>query len=84
MPPHNSHQKGIDVDFRPMRTQGSGAVTWRDNAYSRDRTRAFIQDILASGNVSHIFFNDPVLIAEFPEVRHLSGHDNHLHVRYNS
>ena len=29
-----------------------------------------------------IFFNDPVLIKEFSVVKELSGHHNHLHVKF--
>ena len=80
---HASHQKGVDYDIRPIRTDGKAEpVTIYSSKYSRSRTRALIKVILATGNVKMIFFNDPVLIQEFPKVHHWAGHDNHLHVRY--
>lgn len=83
MPPSVSHRQGRDVDIRPIRTDGSGAsVTIHDNSYSHARTRALIQDLLATGNVTNIFFNDEALTNEFAVVSDAPGHDDHLHVRY--
>lgn len=84
--PHASHQKGIDIDIRPVRNDGKeGTTSINDSTYSRDKTRELINDILATGDVKIIYFNDPVLIEEFkPKVKKWDGHEDHLHVRYNS
>jgi peptidoglycan hydrolase-like protein with peptidoglycan-binding domain len=85
MPPHRSHQLGVDVDIRPIRNDGKAQplnIQTSPNDYSQDWTRTLIREILATGNVDFILFNDSVLIGEFREVRYSSGHYDHLHVRY--
>jgi peptidoglycan hydrolase-like protein with peptidoglycan-binding domain len=83
---HESHERGLDVDVRPMRIakdQCRWGVNWRAAAYDRAATRDLIRAIRATapGHVKLIWFNDPVLIRE-GLVRSHSGHDDHLHIRY--
>lgn len=85
IPDHSSHELGLDVDLRPIRTDGGQCnytTTWQSSTYSRSRTRELIRDLIDGGNVKYIFFNDPTLINEFPQVIYVSNHDDHLHVRY--
>ncbi len=83
---HESHERGLDVDVRPMRNakdQCRTGVSYRSSAYDRAATRDLIKAIraTANGHVKLIFFNDPVLIRE-GLVRWHTGHDDHLHIRY--
>ncbi len=83
---HASHEDGLDVDLRPVRTdsgQCSSGCQWNWSCYDRSGTRKLIQSIYnkAPGHVKVIWFNDPTLINE-GLVQPLSNHDNHLHVRY--
>ena len=80
MPPHRSHQDGLDVDLRPVRSDGREApTTWRDPAYSRAATQRLVDLLLGNRvlGVQRILFNDPAVTG----VRAYLGHDDHLHVR---
>jgi RHS repeat-associated protein len=83
---HHLHQTGTDIDIRPIRNDGREEhVKWTDREYSRDLTRELVRTIVArSGpDIQRIYFNDPVLQAEFPGVvKEQSGHDDHLHIRF--
>jgi peptidoglycan hydrolase-like protein with peptidoglycan-binding domain len=86
IPGHDSHEHGLDVDVRPMRTdkrQCSWGGSYRLSTYDRAATRDLIRAVRATapGHVRLIWFNDPVLIAEGLTRWH-SGHDDHLHIRY--
>ncbi|MGK7929647.1 MAG: penicillin-insensitive murein endopeptidase [Spirulina sp.] len=81
VPPHKSHQKGLDIDFRPLRKDGARvAVTFKSASYSRSRTQELVNTILTNPvlSVELIFFND----RKVKGVQHWPGHDNHLHVRF--
>lgn len=81
MRPHSSHQRGVDVDFRLLRTDGARVgVRYQDRAYSRSRTQALINTIRANRvlPVERILFNDPHVTGVQP----WQGHDDHLHVRF--
>lgn len=83
---HMSHEVGLDVDLRPIRTdraQCSWGVNYRWSTYDRAATRDLVNAIRANapGHVKLIYFNDPVLIRE-GLVRWYAGHDDHLHIRY--
>ena len=83
---HQSHERGLDVDIRPMRKnkdQCRWGVNYRWSTYDRAATRDLIKAIRATapGHVKLIYFNDPVLIRE-GLTRYYSGHDDHLHIRY--
>ncbi len=76
-PPHQSHQRGTDIDIRPLRNDGQPLqVTIHDVAYSQDYTRLLVESLLAHQNVKKILFNDK----QISGVTYYSGHDNHLHV----
>lgn len=84
---HGSHELGLDVDIRPIRTdsgQCSSPQSWNVAGYDRAGTQAMIDAIIdtAPGHVSVIFFNDPQLNGYRGLVRPLEGHDNHLHIKY--
>lgn len=83
---HESHERGLDVDVRPMRrdeNQCGWGVNFRSSAYDRAATRDLIKAIRAAapGHVKLVYFNDPVLIREGLS-RYHAGHDDHVHVRY--
>jgi peptidoglycan hydrolase-like protein with peptidoglycan-binding domain len=83
---HESHERGLDVDVRPMRQakdQCRWGGSWRASTYDRAATRDLVRAIRATakGHIKIIFFNDPVLIRE-GLVTWYSGHDDHLHIRY--
>jgi peptidoglycan hydrolase-like protein with peptidoglycan-binding domain len=81
LPPHASHQCGVDVDILPIRNDGREArVTYHDAVYSRELTQELVRAIRANGvlRVQYIFFNDRAVTGVSEE----SGHDNHLHVRF--
>lgn len=83
---HDTHENGLDVDVRTMRTakdQCTQRGNWRWSTYDRAATRDLIKAIRATavGHVKLIYFNDPVLIREGLVTWH-TGHDDHLHIRY--
>lgn len=81
VPPHKSHQTGLDVDFRLLRTDGAKVgITFRDPSYSRTRTQELVNTILRNGilRVELILCNDNKL----ENVQPWPGHDDHLHVRF--
>ncbi len=81
MPPHQSHQLGVDVDIRPMRTDGQNlAVTINDGAYDRATTTDLISLWWQMAPVQLILFNDPTVVAANLS-RPFPGHGNHFHVR---
>lgn len=78
---HASHQRGVDVDIRPvMRDNKTGPVKYQDADYSRELTQEWIDILHANGvlAVKFIFFNDSAVanVSQWP------NHDNHLHVRF--
>ena len=86
IPGHMSHERGLDVDLRPMRRandQCTWGTRWTFSTYDRTATRALIKRIraLAPGHIKVIYFNDPTLIRE-GLTRWYSGHDDHIHVRF--
>lgn len=86
IPGHVSHERGLDIDVRPMRRandQCTWGSRWTFSTYDRTATRALIKKFraLAPGHIKLIYFNDPVLIRE-GLTRWYSGHDDHIHVRF--
>jgi len=78
---HESHQKGIDVDVRPMRNDNRDLETEVDSpTYSHELTKQLIELFQNQGalKVDWVFFNDPAI----PGVKHEFGHSNHFHVRF--
>jgi hypothetical protein len=79
MRPHSSHQRGVDVDFRPLRKDKRQLPTNIHSAdYSRSLTEKLISAIRDDVNLDLILFNDP----DIPGIKYWSGHDNHIHVRF--
>ena len=73
------HERGLDVDLRPLRMDGRHEpVTIREAAYSRERTRALAAELSRQLALELIFFND----LRIQGVRRAAGHDNHLHLRF--
>ena len=86
IPGHVSHERGLDVDVRPLRKandQCTWGSRWSYTTYDRTATRAMIKKFraLAPGHIKVIYFNDPVLIREGLTTWY-SGHDDHIHVRF--
>jgi len=87
IPGHVTHQRGLDVDVRPLRKANDqcsiAGTRWSSTAYDRSATRAMILKFraLAPGHLKLIYFNDPVLIRE-GLTRWYGGHDDHVHVRF--
>jgi hypothetical protein len=86
IPGHETHQRGLDADIRPLRKandQCTARTRWTYGAYDRSATRALVKAIraLTPGHVKLIYFNDPVLISEGLTTWH-TGHDDHLHIRF--
>lgn len=78
---HTSHQKGLDIDIRPLRLDGKEArCDIRESTYSRVRTQKLVDILRRDPNLSMILFNDTQILG----VQKANGHDNHLHVRYKS
>jgi len=81
MPPHKSHRVGLDVDVRPMRTDGANEpVTITDTEYDRAMTTALITQWWKKAPVQSLFFNDPTVIATGLS-QFVNGHHHHFHVR---
>ena len=86
IPGHQTHERGLDIDVRPIRDnedQCTWGTNWRFSSYDRAATRALVKIIRATapGHVKLIYFNDPVLINE-GLTKWFAGHDDHLHIRY--
>jgi hypothetical protein len=80
-PPHKSHRLGVDVDVRPMRSDGiNEPVTITDPEYDRALTTALITLWWQKAPVQNVFFNDPTVIATGLS-QFVNGHHNHFHVR---
>lgn len=81
MAPHDSHTRGVDVDVRPLREDGSGGpVTIHDQEYSREKTQRLVELVSEDPNLKSILFND----TKIHGVKSWVGHDNHLHMRFKS
>jgi hypothetical protein len=81
MPPHKSHQLGVDVDVRPMRKDGENApVTITDSQFDRELTTELIKLWWRLGPTQAVFFNDQSVI-DAGLSRFVNGHHNHFHVR---
>lgn len=79
MAPHGSHKRGVDVDIRPIRTDGRRVpCTITDPNYSHEKTKLLVEALHALPNLKLILFND----SKMKGVRFYEGHHNHLHVRF--
>lgn len=83
---HETHMKGIEMDFRPVRKDkmvGQAArCSYRDKAiYDQAATIKLVNLFLQHPLVKLIYFNDDELRAVCgPRVRSWPKHDDHLHV----
>lgn len=76
MAPHSSHQRGVDVDIIPQRTDGrEDGVTIYQGAYSRYYTQVLIDRFRAQISTRVILFND----SRVRGVQYWAGHHNHFH-----
>jgi peptidoglycan hydrolase-like protein with peptidoglycan-binding domain len=81
-PPHRAHQRGLEVDLRPVTNNGrEEASNFRAMNYSHELTKELVQLIRGQFPDVRIFFNDPRLI-DSGLTAFLAGHDDHLHVRF--
>jgi peptidoglycan hydrolase-like protein with peptidoglycan-binding domain len=81
-PPHASHRKGIDADFRPIRKDNRmDPISVGEVEYDSIRTEEFVKLVLTRHPNATIFFNDSRLINK-GLTKHAAGHHNHLHVRF--
>ncbi len=79
MSPHGSHKRGVDVDIRPIRTDGKHVpCSITDPNYSHEKTKLLVEALHALPNLKLILFND----SKMKGVRFYEGHHNHLHVRF--
>jgi peptidoglycan hydrolase-like protein with peptidoglycan-binding domain len=81
-PPHASHKDGRHVDLRPFRHNGEpGATNIHDPSYDHALTRELV--VLARRKFPdlEVLFNDELLVRD-GLTRSLTGHDNHLHLRF--
>jgi murein endopeptidase len=82
---HKSHQKGIEMDIRPVRKDKlvgqSARVSRFDAVYDREATIKLIRLFVQHPLVKIVYFNDDkVQQAIGGHVRSLKGHDDHFHV----
>lgn len=76
-PDHASHLSGLDVDVRPLRTDGKELpVCWWDAEYDKAGTMRLIALFRALAPVKFVLFNGP----DIPFVQKAVHHDNHFHV----
>ncbi|MGE0713307.1 MAG: penicillin-insensitive murein endopeptidase [Planctomycetota bacterium] len=75
---HASHQKGVDADVRPLRTDKTEQpVTIFQGTYSSALTGQAIAACRAEMKVTLVLFND----GKISGVTNYPNHDNHFHVR---
>jgi hypothetical protein len=78
-PPHKSHQRGVEVDIRPVRQDGKRLpIAIESQEYSKKLTRVVVETLVEDGNVERILFND----TNIKDVKFWPGHHDHLHVRF--
>jgi hypothetical protein len=83
-PRHAGHIGGTEVDIGMTgNTPGVFCGRYTDSCYKRSQMRALIKEIIAMGGTTNMYFNDPVILNEFPAyVSYSSGHDDHIHVSW--
>lgn len=83
---HKSHQKGIEIDCRPVRKDkmvGQAAVcTYKDKVYDLDATIKLIRLFVEHPWIKIAYFNDERVQKALggTRVKSLGGHNNHFHV----
>lgn len=84
-PPHTGvgHTNGTGIDVRPVRSDGKQiGVNYGHPAYDREATQALVNELLATGGVQKILFDDPEIKGVTPDAK--GRHGDHLHVQVNS
>jgi penicillin-insensitive murein endopeptidase len=75
--PHDSHKNGLQVDVRPLRTDGARfPVNYFQAGYDKIGTARLISLFQSHPAVMKVYFND----TSIPGVLPLKSHDNHFHV----
>lgn len=81
-PPHKAHQRGVEVDIRPITNNGREEPTSiHAMNYSHESTKELAQLIKEKFPAATLFFNDERLIG-LKLTSPLAGHDDHLHLRF--
>jgi len=84
---HRDHHRGMCVDIRLFRDDGSRYEAYHNRSddrdgvsggYSASLTTAFLR--LAASEANTLYFNDPAIIADVPAVQARRGHDDHIHL----
>lgn len=77
-PDHDSHRSGLEVDVRPLRSDGlAKPVRWSEPEYDKEGTAKLIELFRTFAPVVKILFNDP----DIPFVTRYAGHDDHFHLK---
>jgi len=75
--PHDSHKDGLQVDVRPVRTDGARfPVNYFQAGYDKQATARLIGLFQSHPAVIKVYFND----LSIPGVLPMKSHDNHFHV----
>lgn len=83
---HKTHQKGIEMDCRPVRkdymTGPAARCHYRDKVYDREATIKLLHLFLNHPWTKIVFFNDDVVqnVLGRARVKTIAGHDDHFHV----
>lgn len=84
---HTDHGEGLAVDIRPVRKDTRQMPTsYKDAAYDREATQRLVNELLKTGRVEQVLFNDPTIGGVTPwdknkGPRDYKPHDWHLHVK---
>lgn len=86
---HETHQNGLDLDFRLPRQDGTVGSDVRWVNYDREATWAMLQALADHPRVERVLFSDPQLLSRARQSKHAwasklfdggSVHQNHIHV----
>jgi hypothetical protein len=86
---HETHQTGLDLDFRLPRKDGTAGSDVRRTDYDREATWAMLKSLASNPRVERVLFTDPVLAEraksnDEPWAHKLldggAVHKNHIHV----
>ena len=79
---HQTHKEGKDIDIRPIRKDRKRLpVTWKSSSYDMKSTHELIK-LAKEVGFKWIYFNDPIIDANYEWVLSCRGHNNHLHLHY--
>ncbi len=82
--PGASHENGLDLDLRYIRTdKAKKGVEITDSQYDREASKSLIKLFLNHSSVTHVFTSDGTLRNQLNDsrVQNWAGHDDHFHVR---